>query len=74
MVHSFKGYDSHLIIEQAYIINETISNKKFSVLPQSSKELLMKKIDSLSDKELTERKEILASLRHKKYKWYTFKL
>ena len=65
MVHSFKGYDSHLIIEQAYRINETISNKKFSDLPQSSKELLMKKVDSLSDKELTERKEILASLRHK---------
>ena len=30
-MHNFKGYDSHLIIEQAYKINESIANQSENV-------------------------------------------
>ena len=34
-MHNFKGYDSHLIIQQAYEINKQLGNKRIGRIPLS---------------------------------------
>ena len=63
-MHNFKGYDSHLIIEQAYKINESLT-KKLSDLPQSDKDLLNKPLDKRTESDLEKIDVIEDSLVHK---------
>ena len=64
VVHNFKGYDSHLIIEQAYKINEALT-KNLSDLPQCDIDLLNKPLSELTEADLERHDEITSSLGHK---------
>ena len=46
-MHSFKGYDSHLIIQQAYEINKQLGNKRIGGIPTSFEKFMSVTIDDI---------------------------
>ncbi len=39
-MHNLKGYDSHLIIRQAYEINQQLGNKQIKAIPNSNEKFM----------------------------------
>jgi len=47
VMHNLKGYDSHLIIRQAFEINQQLGNKKIKAIPNSNETFMSFSIGDL---------------------------